>query len=64
MLLIVSDEFGSLSSSVRDNPRRDSEKEQIRLLLERPEEQILADCRAEIQKHELLADHDKNPKDE
>ena len=33
-------EFGSLSSSVRENPSRDSEKEQIRILLERQKEQI------------------------
>ena len=31
----VSDEFGSLISNVRENPRRDSENEQIRILLER-----------------------------
>ena len=30
----VSDEFGSLISNVRENPRRDSENEQIRILLE------------------------------
>ena len=43
-------EFGSLSSSVRENTCRDSENEQIRSLLERQKERILADCRAEIQK--------------
>ena len=32
---LVSDEFGSLISNVRENPRRDSENEQIRSLLER-----------------------------
>ena len=47
------DEFGSPSSSVRENPFRDSENEQIRILLERQKEQVLADCRAEIQKHEF-----------
>ena len=52
-------EFGSLSSSVRENPSRDSENEQIRILLERQKEQILADCRAEIQEHEFHADHDR-----
>ena len=36
-------EFSSLSSSVRENPSRDSENEQIRILLERETEQILAD---------------------
>ena len=44
------DEFGSLISNVRENPRRDSENEQIRILLERQKEQTLADYRAEIQK--------------
>ena len=51
----VSDEFGSLISNVRENPRRDSENEQIRILLERQKEQILADYRAETQKHEFQA---------
>ena len=46
---LVSDEFGSLISNVRENPRRDSENEQIRILLERQKEQTLADYRAEIQ---------------
>ena len=55
----VSDEFGSLISNVRENPSRDSENEQIRILLERQKEQILADCRAESQKHEFQADYDR-----
>ena len=42
------DEFSSLLSNARDNPCRDSENEQIRILLERQKEQILADCQAEI----------------
>ena len=46
-------------SSVRENPRRDSENEQIRILLERQVEQILADNRAESQKHEFQADYDR-----
>ena len=46
-------EFGSLSSSVRENPCRDTENEQIRILLERQKEQIVADCTAEIQKHKF-----------
>ena len=53
-------EFGSLSSRVRENPCRDSENEQIRILLERQKEQILADCRAEIEKHEFQADYDRS----
>ena len=52
-------ELSSLSSAVRENPSRDSENEHIRILLERPKEQILADCRAEIQKHEFQADYDR-----
>ena len=40
---LVFDEFGSLISNVRENPRRDSENEQIRILLERQKEQTLAD---------------------
>ena len=55
----VSDQFGSLISNVRENPRRDSENEQIRILLERQKEQILGDCGAEIQKHEFQADYDR-----
>ena len=49
-------ELSSLSFSVRENPSRDSENEHIRILLERQKEQILADCRAEIQKDEIQAD--------
>ena len=41
----VSDQFDSLIPNVRD-PCRDSENEQIRILLERGKEQILADCRS------------------
>ena len=52
-------EFGSLISNVRENTCRDSENEQIRILLERQKEQILADCRAEIQKHKFQADYDR-----
>ena len=53
------DEFDSLISNVRENPSRDSENEQTRILLERQKEQILADYRAEIQKHEFQADCDR-----
>ena len=52
-------EFGSLSSSVRENARRGSESERIRILHERQKEQILADFRVEIQKHEFHADCDE-----
>ena len=55
----VADQFDSINSNVRENPRRSSENEQIRILLERQREQILADCQAEIQKHEFQADYDR-----
>ena len=38
---------------------RDSENERIRILLERQKEEILAEVRSEIQKHELQAESDK-----
>ena len=38
---------------------RDTESEQMRILLERQREQILADCQAEIQKHEFQADYNR-----
>ena len=37
-------ELGSPGTSIRENPSRDSESEQIRILLERQKEQILANC--------------------
>ena len=52
-------ELSSLSSCSRKKPSRDSENERIRILLERQKEQILADFRAEIQKHEFQADSDR-----
>ena len=39
--------------------RQNSEIEQIGTLLDRQREQILADCQAEIRKHELQADYDR-----
>ena len=39
--------------------RRNSESEQIRTLLDRQRGQILADCQAEIRKHEFQADYDR-----
>ena len=39
--------------------RHNSESEQIRTLLDRQREQILADCQAEIRMHEFQADHDR-----
>ena len=41
---VVEAQFDSPISNVRENPRRSSENEQIRILLERQREQILADC--------------------
>ena len=55
----VADQFDSLIPNVRENPCRGSENEQIRILLERQREQILADFHAEIQKHEFQADYDR-----
>ena len=52
-------EVSSLSSRSRDKPSRDSENERIKILLERQEEQILAEVRTEIQKHEVQADYDR-----
>ena len=39
--------------------RQNSESEQIRTLLDRQREQTLADCQAEIRKHEFQADYDR-----
>ena len=39
--------------------RQNSEHEQIRTLLDRQSEQILADCQAEIRKHEFQVDYDR-----
>ena len=51
--------FDSQISSVREIPSHSSESEQIRILLERQREQILADCQAEIRKQEFQADYDR-----
>ena len=48
-----------LVSSAQETQRQNSENEQIRTLLERQREQILADCQAEIRKHEFQADYDR-----
>ena len=52
-------ELSSLGSSSREKPSLDSVNKQIRILFERQKEQILADCRAEIHKHEFQADYDR-----
>ena len=48
--------LGSQVSSAQETQRHTTENEQIRTLLER---QILADCQAEIRKHEFQADYDR-----
>ena len=55
----VVEQFDSHISNVRENPRHSSENDQIRIFQERQREQILADCQAEIQKHEFQADNDR-----
>ena len=52
-------ELDSLSSCSREKPSREMENETIRILLERQKEQILADFRAENQRHEFQADSDR-----
>ena len=51
-------DLSSLSSR-RQKPSREMENDTIRILLERQKEQILADVRAENQKHEFQADSDR-----
>ena len=53
------EQFDSQISNVRENSRHSSENEQIRILLERHREHILADCQAEIRKLEFQADYDR-----
>ena len=48
-----------LSSCQKRKSSREMENERIRILLERQEEQILAEVRTEIQKHEFQADSDR-----
>ena len=48
----------SLVSSAQETQRHNSESEQSRTLLERQREQILADCQAEVRKHEFQAEYD------
>ena len=57
-------ELSSLSSRSREKASRDSENEQIRILLERQKEQILAEVTTEIQKHEFQADSDRRSNQE
>ena len=46
-------------SKFQETQTHSSESEQIRTLFERQREQILADCQAEIRKHEFQADYDR-----
>ena len=55
----VVEQLDSQIPNVRENPRHSSQKEQIRILLERQREQILAACQAEIRKHDFQADYDR-----
>ena len=55
----VVEQFDSQIPNVRENPRRGSGNEQIRILLERQGELIPADFRAEIQKHGFQAEYDR-----
>ena len=50
--------FDSQIPNVREIPSHSSDSEQIRILLQH-REQILADCQAEIRKHEFQADYDR-----
>ena len=52
-------ELSSLSSCSREKSSREMENETIRILFRRQKEQILADFRAEIRKHEFQADSDR-----
>ena len=51
--------FDSQIPNVREMRSHSSESEQIRILLERQRKQILADCQAEIRKHEFQANYDR-----
>ena len=53
--------FAQVSSAqnFKKTQTHSSESEQIRTLLERQREQILADCQAQIRKHEFQADYDR-----
>ena len=52
-------QFDSQIPNVKEIPSHSSESEQIRILLERQREQILADCQADIRKDEFQADYDR-----
>ena len=54
------DRTGQLVEEGHEIQRQNSESEQIRTLLDRQTEQILADCEAKVRKHELQADYDRS----
>ena len=49
--------FFRIVSITRETQRHNSENEQIRTLLDRQRELVLADCQAEIRKHEFQEDY-------
>ena len=51
--------FDSQVSIVQETQRHSPESEQIRILMDRQREQFLADCQAEVRKHEFQADYDR-----
>ena len=56
---VVCSTIYSQVSSVHET-RHSSESEQIRILLDRQKQQILADCQAEFRKHEFQADYNRS----
>ena len=56
---LFSDEFGSLFSNVREIHVATQNMSKSGFFWNDKKEQILADCRAEIQKHEFQADYDR-----
>ena len=60
----VGDQLDPLISNFKETPRRGSENEQIKILVERQRDQILADCQAEIRKHEFQAREEQLRRDQ
>ena len=55
----VVEQFDSLIPNVRENPRRSTENEQIRILLERQKRRFSLIIEKRFRKHEFQADYDK-----
>ena len=53
------DPYANLVRTKKRKSSREMENERIRILFERKKEQILAEVRSEIQKHEFQADSDR-----